>query len=62
MLSTMANAKSVLKSLKAEEIRRQIDELEAEENALRVLLRAANRLEQQSSKKSSTSDRQGAGR
>jgi hypothetical protein len=43
----MTNAKSILDSLDAEEIRRRLDEMDAEEQALRVLLRAANRLDRQ---------------
>ncbi|MGA2798245.1 MAG: hypothetical protein ABSE63_11745 [Thermoguttaceae bacterium] len=43
----MTNAESIVESLNAEEIRRRLDKIEAEEKALRVLLRAANRLGRQ---------------
>ncbi len=54
----MTNAISVLESLNAEEIRQRLDEMEAEEKALRVLLRTANRLDRQKRNEPSLSQAQ----
>jgi hypothetical protein len=43
----MDNANKILESLNAAEIRRRLSEMNAEQDALRVLLRAATRLERQ---------------